>query len=199
MEYIYMEWNVDLIQNPNVLMRILKELNIKDKKIKAFKYLGNAYNFKNVLTLKKRDYARYLEIDNLFIIEFTDGSRLEIDYSEGSTLKLGINSLPKDIKSSLSNNVDVNVLFSNCLNEKIIGFNVEMTDSIDNIDFTGSYGIELDENQDSYIKSFSIILTNDIMITFSNYYDYGCININDYNYNQTKINYDELKKGFKGE
>ena len=62
-------------------------------------------------------------------------------------------------------------------------------------DFTGSYGIEIDENQPAYISRLKIHLTNQIFINFTNYYDYGAIWISDINHHMSKIKWEELKKG----
>ena len=205
MEYSYLKWDVEQIQDPVRLMEVLKSLDIKNKKIKNVKIVGCAYNLEETLDVYKEFHAdkelfvRYVELGEPFIIEFEDGTTFEIDYSEGSTLKLGINSLPKDLVSPVApNNVDGNIMFSNIIGEEIIGYTVDMTDEFElGWDFTGSYGIELDENQPAYISRIKIHLTNQLTINFINYYDYGAVFVNDANHHMTKIKWEELKKGIK--
>lgn len=201
MKYNYIKWDVEQIQDPNILLKKLKELNIKGKKIKAIRTIGYVFNFEMISgTFKDSEiFNRYIEIDTPLIIEFEDHSRFEIDYSEGSTLKIGLNSLPYNIYSeATSNNVDGNIIFSNCLGKTITGYAVEMTDEFGlNWDFTGSYGIELDDNNDLYISRLKIYLTDRLAISFTNYHDYGAVWVNESNDCISLIKWGELKNGVK--
>ena len=201
MEYDFTKWDVDLIQDPNKLLKKLKELDIKNKTIKSIKTVGYCFNFEQMSPIFRdnESFSRYIQIDDPLIIGFEDGTKFEIDYSEGSTLKIGCNSLPDDIKSSVSEpNIDCNVMFSNCIGKEIIGYSVEITDDCYlGFDFTGSYGIELDENQDSYISCLKIHLSDQLTLNYTNYHDYGEVWVTD-SYNHTsKIKWGELKTGYK--
>lgn len=194
-----MKWDVDLIQNPNVLLKKIKEFNLNGRVIKSIRIVGYSFNFEQLSGYinDKETFSRYVEISEPIIIEFEDGSRFEIDYSEGSTLKVGFNSLPKEIVSHIGHNVDGDIMFSNCLGKKIIGFSIEMSDEIElDYFFTGSYGLDLSENQDSYISRLKIHLTDNLYLNFTNYHDYGVVWVTDVYHHTTKIQWSELKKGF---
>ena len=182
MKFEFNKWDVELIQDPIRLMNKLKELNIKDKTIKNIRILGfvdkignSPYDIENVENDKQDNYLRKLIIDDPVIIEFTDGDRLEIDYTEGSSIKIGLNSLPKNIVGNTFDQVDGSIFFSNCINKKIVGFSVEMEDGEHSFDFTGSYGIELDDEQEFYIVNFRLILTECYSLLFNSHYDYGVV------------------------
>ena len=145
------------------------------------------------------EFKRIIEIDEPIIITFEDDDRLEIDYSEGSSIKIGLNSLPENVESKgFINNLDGNVMFSNCIGKTVIGFQVSMQDDYElTWDFTGSYGIELPENQDAYISEFRILLSNSVSIVFKNFYDYGHVWTEDWMVDVSTIKWEELKKGIK--
>ena len=225
MKYEFSEWKTELIQDPNILMSKLKELNIKDKKIKNIIVLGLAYNLtedeatataynyykKTGVDLTDREirnynqidenveFLRYVEIDEPIIIEFEDGSRFEIDYCDGSTIKIGLNTLPKNIEWGINHpNVDGNVVFSNCINKTVIGFEVSMQDEMElTYDFTGSHGVDLSEDQDAYIASFRLLLSDCLAIVFNNFVDYGQVIVQEKNNNYSKILWKDLKNGIK--
>lgn len=225
MNYDFNEWNVKLIQEPNELMETLKSFNLKGKTIKNIRLVGMCYNlsedeatdiaYKYYLDKQievdeilcstydsipdEVEFNRYAQIDEPIIIEFDDGDRLEIDYSEASSLKIGLNSLPKNIQCGCNiANVDGNILFSECIEEQIIGYEVLMQVEFDlTYTFTGSHGIPNPTNQESYISGFKILLTNCLEIHFNSWYDYGevivVIRPNDY----SKTTWKELKYGIK--
>ncbi len=222
MEYNFNKWNVPIIQEPNELMKKLKEFNLIGKKITNIRCVGlcydlteddiedEAYNYyrnKNVENLAEIStyenipldtlLLRSVQIDEPIIFYFDNGDRLEVDYSEASSLKIGKNSLPKNIQYGTNiPNADMNIVFSNCLNKKIIGFEVSMSDELLD-DFTGSHGIQEPENQMSYISSFEIKLEDWISIKFNNFFDYGRVYIESAFESEKKITWEELKKGIK--
>ena len=61
MEFNFREWNVPLIQEPNELMKKLKELNIKGKKIISIRCVGLCYNLGED-RLEDKAYGYYEEI-----------------------------------------------------------------------------------------------------------------------------------------
>ena len=217
MDFNYREWNVDLIQSPQKLMDTLKSFNIKEKKIKDIKVIGNVFNLvdgleeeiykknlndeeSNVENFKDEyEFKRIVEIDEPIIITFDNGDRLEIDYSDGSTIKMGLNSLPENIHSKrFTPNLDMNVMFSDVLGEQVIGFEVSMQDEPEATwDFTGCYDYDLDFEQETFISQFRILLTNAKSIVFRNCYDYGHVYIEDFTVDISKISWKELKEGIK--
>ena len=220
-KYNFSSWDVPIIQKPEELMTKLKELEVKGRKIKAIKCIGLCYNlsedniedvayeyykengsedFERKLDYKNipldTPYIRYVEIDEPIIIYLDNGDRLEIDYSEASSLKIGKNTLPKDLQFGINPpNADVNIIFSNCLEKSIIGYKIETSDELYD-DFTGSHGISMPVNQKSYISNFKIYLEDNLYIEFSSFYDYGEVEIYEGSNNSTII-WKDLKKGIK--
>lgn len=208
MKYHFEDWNVKVIQNPNTLLKTIKSYNIKGKKIKKLELVGFAFNFdyldykkgkKESLYKDNKLFYRYVEIDEPFIIEFEDGNRLEIDYSECSSIKIGLNSLPKDLKSLIREpNIDPNILFSDCVGKEIIGFEVRMVDELELKQFyTGSHDIKEPSSQTGYISKLCILLSDNVMIEFSSFYDYGRVGTSSWTNNPQKIKWEELKNGIK--
>lgn len=215
MEFKFSNWNVDLIQEPNALMKKIKSFKLKGRKIKSIRIVGLCYglidsleeeiyiktnsqeesdiqNFKD-----EYEFNRIIEIDEPIIIEFEDGDRFEIDFSEGSTLKIGLNSLPYDIEPGINiNNLDGNVIFSNCIGQKIIGTQVDVQDEFElTYEFTGSSGSELpSDRQEYFISAFRIYLDNQLSICFKSWYDYGHVYIEKFAKIE-KITWNELKNG----
>ena len=219
MDYRFAKWDVQIIQEPNELMKELKKLNLIGKKIKSIRCVGLCYNLReDIIEEKTYEYyekrqvskldeiseynnipadtpfLRYVQIDEPIIFYFEDGDRLEIDFSEGSSLKLGKNSLPEDIEFGTNYpNIDANVIFSNCIGKEISYFEVSMSSELIS-EFTGSRGIEKPINQDSYISSFRIYLTEWIYIEFNSFFDYGEVAIYE-EYKESQILWKDLKKG----
>ena len=161
--YNYHDWKVKLIQGPFQLLRELRSYNLKERVIKNVYYSGYLY-----------DHCEgYIQIDNPFYIEFEDGDVLAIDYTDFSSVKIGMNALP-DIEKEL-----INKDFNKCIGGKIINYNISICDNI--IDFTHCYGIKLAENRHSYIDGFKLRIYNErnkpreraFWICFRNFYDYG--------------------------
>ena len=213
MQYRFNDLNVDLIQDPYDLLSILKAIKLKGKVIKNIKIVGHCYDIietfeeivyeklgdeKIIVEMFKDDYEfdREIEYDDPIIFEFEDGDKFEIDYGEGSSLKLGINSLPENIECGCNNhNLDGNIMFSNIIGHKILGFEVGMQDDFElTYDFTGSYGIKEPKNQKAYISFLRIILNNGLSIYFSNDFDYGYMSVKEWN-ETSKIKWKDVKKG----
>ena len=213
MQYRFNDLNVDLIQDPYDLLSILKAIKLKGKVIKNINIVGHCYDIietfeeivyeklgdeKIIVEMFKDDYEfdREIEYDDPIIFEFEDGDKFEIDYGEGSSLKLGINSLPENIECGCNNhNLDGNIMFSNIIGHKILGFEVGMQDDFElTYDFTGSYGIKEPKNQKAYISFLRIILNNGLSIYFSNDFDYGYMSVKEWN-ETSKIKWKDVKKG----
>lgn len=220
MEFNFREWNVPLIQEPNELMKKLKELNIKGKKITSIRCVGLCYNlsedmvedhayryyeennienfeelsnYENILS--DTPFTRYVKIDEPIIIYFDDGDRLEIDFSEASSIKIGKNSLPENVEFSINApNADMNIVFSNCIGKAIKRFEVIMSDKLYS-DYTGSQGIPEPENESSYISMFRILLDEGVYIEFNSFVDYGEVAV--YQYGKSEILWEDLKNGLK--
>lgn len=222
MEFDFNKWNVPLIQEPNELMQKLKELNIIGRRIVKIRCVGLCYNFtkdsiedsaynyykeKNIENLQEISaydnipnetmFYRYVMIDGPIILYLDNGDRLEIDYSEGSSLKIGKNSLPENIECGINlPNTDMDVVFSICLEKEIKGFEVCMTDYLID-EFTASWGMPMPEKQNAYITSLKINLNDGIYLNFYSFYDYGEVEVKQRKNEDAKISWEELKKGIK--
>lgn len=219
MKFDFNDWEVPFIQEPNTLMNRLNELDLIGRKIVSIRCVGRCYNlgedeiedrayvFYKEQEVKnpeeKSDYnnisdetlfLRYVQIDEPIVFYLDNGSRVEIDFSEASSVKIGKNSLPDNIEYGCNTpNADANVIFSSCLNNTILGFEVVMANKLSE-DFTGSHGIVMPTNQDSYISSFRICLEGYRFIEFNNFFDYGEVCIKDI-IEISKLPWKELKKG----
>lgn len=213
--YDFKKWDVKLIQEPNELLETLKNFNIKNKVIKSIKLIGIAFNFEDDLEEEiynkindeelskienfkdEYEFFRSIHIDEPIIIEFEDGDKLEIDYSECGSLKIGLNSLPEKLESRRRKpNVDLNVLFSNCIGEKLRGYEVTISDDFElNHDFTWSYDIEEPNNQKTFIAKLSLVLTNNVVINISSFVDFGVVWISTTWGDYYNIKWKELKSG----
>ena len=93
--------------------------------------------------------------------------------------------------------IELNKYFSECIGNKIIDFNILTTNQYDDLDFTGSYGIEDPYGQELFIKQLKLILQNNLAIVFEPYYDYGQVYLEDTNGIVRKITYDKIRESLK--
>ena len=207
--YFFWEWSAPILQTHDEVIAKIKELKLQGRVIKGFYAIGMGYNWTednigetiyNALERKINDgqissdgpfsflpegvyISRYAEIDEPFLIAFEDGDILGIDYSEGSSVRMEMNTIPKDIQFGTNRRTfHPNVLFESLIGKEIVA--VEVTTSTECDDFTGSHGIELDE-QDSYLTKISIVCRKDRewereKLQFSSFYDYGMVTLTDY-------------------
>lgn len=93
--------------------------------------------------------------------------------------------------------IELNKYFSECIGNKIIDFNILTTKEYDDLDFTGSYGIEDPYGQELFIKQLKLILQNNLAIVFEPYYDYGQVYLEDTNGVVKKITYNKIRESLK--
>lgn len=158
------EWNAKLVQEPIKLENLIKNFNIIGLEIIDIKTSSVLYDNPYL--------SNNVEIDQPFVIVLSDGRYLEIDYSEASSIKIGIDSLPKDL---IYNNCEIAVIFKNAIHQKIIDVKVQ-TNNEEPLDFTGSHGIE-EPKYAPYIDSLLLVLSNQSAIRFTNLYDYGEVSL----------------------
>lgn len=123
-------------------------------------------------------------IDEPFIIYFEDDfGDLEIDYSEGSTVRLGSNCIPEGIEPGVNRrSFDANVLFSEIIGGTIKNIYIETSFNLDSFaDFTGSYGLDLEELEE-YIRKITFVIENGqyhetYELSFNSIADYGEIEL----------------------
>jgi hypothetical protein len=213
--YSWQSWSADVLQIPSEVFTAFNNMELVGKKIANIRAVGRAYNL-NTDSILSTLYNNLINKDNFIfdeenwqnipatypctaqldepIIFFLDNSdRLEIDFSEGSSVRMSKNCLPSDIiAGTCDNNFDASKLFANCIGEQIIGLDVESTDEFP--DFTGSYGIDLSEEYDEYIAAICIHLSNFKMIRFSPFFDYGDVCLCDNHGKHLEVTLSELKQ-----
>lgn len=211
-------WAADIYQTPAELREAFEKLPLVGKHIVDMCSIGGAHNmygydlaWKLQIQAERSGVAerfgadpcfyydpeftipRKVQIDEPFVIVFDDGNRLEIDFSEGSSVSLSMNYIPADILPCrgrlIDRDFDAKKYFSPCIGKKLLGFYVKTTS--ERPDFTGSYGISLDENATEYIMYFDLLLEN-MKIRFEAYLDYGKITLLNENENPVKITFREL-------
>lgn len=143
--------------------------------------------------LHRASIKTILRFDEPVIFE-TDKGIFSIDFSESSTIYVARNSLPEDAgKKPAYDRFDISKLLASTTGAKVIGYGIEEEDffAADD-DFTNSFSVGLDENQDSYIKSFRLGMSNGQFLKFYNDYDDGLLELLDENYQPVVIPGSEL-------
>ena len=206
--YSWHAWSAEILQAPAEVYDRFAQMNLFNKKIAKIRAIGFGYNlrydyfeddFENDpdptdinSSPSERTLPRVVEIDEPLIIVFEDGERLEIDFSEGSSIRISQNSIPVDIKPDTNdNNFDATQFFSCCIGQSIVRIEVKSTTITPT--FTGSLGIPLAE-LDEYIDSVWLVLSNATRLKFNAWIDYGVVSATDENGIPLDINLDELKR-----
>ena len=140
-------------------------------------------------------------IDEPFIIDFDDDlGDMEIDYSEGSTVRLGSDCIPEGIKPGVNwRNYDANVLFSDIIGGIIKNIYIESSYKLDSFsDFTWSQGLDLEE-QEEYIHKIILVIENGryhetFELSFNSFADFGEIELTKWG-KQTVKSLGQFRKG----
>ena len=213
--FSWKSWSADVFQTPSEVREAFKKMELVGRSIVNIRAIGRAYNLDidsiaSVLYNNSKDkdnfvfdednwhtysakYPCFAELDEPVIIFLDNYDRVEIDFSEGSSVRMSKNCLPADIIAGIcQNNFDAAKLFSGCIGEQILGFNIESTDEFP--DFTGSHGMDLSEDYDEYIDAISIRLSNYKRIRFCPFFDYGDVYLCDNSGKPLEISLSDLKK-----
>lgn len=226
--YSYWEWSAPILQTPDEIIAKLKELKLEGRKIKNVHCVGMAYNWRDDeiaesvynsldgMTKEQRRMLknpkaflpegifllRWAEIDEPFLIEFEDGDVLAIDYSEGSSVRIDMNTIPKDISFGTNRpTVYADKLFDDIIGKEIVA--VDITTSTVSPDFTASHGLSLDE-QSSYIVGLYIRCREEgsyypqNSLYFTSDLDYGIVELKDCSGETLKVHAPDVKKIVKG-
>ena len=204
-EFDFFEWQVPLIQDADVLEYFLASLKLRGRVIKSIRVIGRCYNFgyfeleelvEDVTNINDDfEFKAYIEIDEPLVIEFVDGDRLEIDFSEASSLKIGLNTLSPEITyGTNSYNLDVNSVFSRCLNQEVADYKVVRSDELTS-EYTGSSGIP--EPKCNFIEKFELMLGNDLKLVFDTFFDYGDVVLRDKEDNILTVKWKDIKDSLK--
>ena len=191
-------WSAPILQTADEVIAAVKEQKLIGRVIKDIQAVGWGYYhscdwFYEIAeaickdddkTLESMDFPCSIEIDEPILILFDDGDILGIDYSEGSSMRMELNTLPWGISPHIgSKNFHANQLFRDILGNRID--DIDITASIMEPEFTGSHGMTLAE-QPSYLRSFSFIchdsgsggkVVSRQEFKFNADFDYGCVSI----------------------
>ncbi len=221
-KFSFWEWSAPVLQTHDEIMTQIKEMKLQGRVIKGFHTVGMGYNWTdycidetiyNVLERMIKEnrispegsfpflpegvyIPRYAEIDEPFLIEFEDGDILGIDYSDASCVRMELNTIPQNINFGTNRRTfHPNVLFESLIGRRITA--IEVTTSTEPDDFTGSYGLDLNE-QDAFIKKVAIVCRKgnaweDEKLEFSSFYDFGNVAITDYEGTALTIHAPDIK------
>lgn len=226
--YSYWEWSAPILQTYDELISKINELKLEGRIVKNVYCIGMAYNWTDdniadsiyntleSMTPEKRNalpnpkaflpegvyLSRWAEIDEPFLIEFEDGDILAIDYSEGSSVRLEMNTIPENISfGTNSPTIHADKLFGDIIGKEIVS--VEVTTSTTMPEFTGSHGLDLDE-QPSYIVGLHILYDDKSCcypqrsLSFNSWMDYGEVALKDHSGAMLKIHAPDIKEVVKG-
>ena len=226
-KFSFWEWSAPILQTFEEVMGKIRELNLKGRVIKGFYAVGMAYNwreddigeaiFNNLenMVLEKRIrpegpfpflpegvfLSRYAELDEPFLIEFEDGDILAIDYCDGSSVRMDMNTVPEDVHFGINRRTfHPNVLFASLIGHKITA--VEVTASTECDEFTWSHGLDIGE-QDAYITKISIVCEHKDRwekkrLEFSSFYDFAVVSVADEIGNTLTIHAPDIKAVVEG-
>ena len=195
-------WSAPILQTAEEVFAKIHELQIIGRVVKDIRSISHNYGFlfndsyreifkairnKDDKALSALDFECCVEIDEPMLIQFEDGDVLGIDFSEGSSIRMDMNTLSWDILSSIDErNFHANRMFDNILGKRID--DVVVSSCLIKPHFTASHGLELDE-QPSYLQSVSFCYLNgeenDInrtwrSLTFETDFDYGVVFLEEY-------------------
>ena len=191
-------WSAPILQTAEEVTGFVHEQKLIGRTIKDIQAVGFGYNWNydyfydiiNAIYKKDRealgsmDFPCLIEIDEPLLILFEDGDILGIDYSDGSSIRMEMNTLPWDLRPGTNRkNFHANQLFRDILGSRIS--DIIIASSIKPPDFTGSYGMDLAE-QPSYLHSFSFICqgcgqdgdaASPLKFKFEPLFDYGFVSL----------------------
>lgn len=175
-KFDWYSWSADVLQTPRELREAFDKLNLIGKRVVDLLAIGGAFDCGSGTT-----GIVYIESWQPFILVFDDGDRLEIDFSEMSSVRMSMNCFPPDL-------VDIEPLpdmdsgepfISPCVGGRIVGLDIGVWYKYPSLEFTGSYCITLNQNQENYIGYFKLLLDNGMKIWFEACFDNGHVYIFD--------------------
>lgn len=218
-EFSWYAWSADVLQTPQEVYDAFDSLGVTGKKIVSIRAIGLGYNLReeriedHILSKTRESgqkspvydstnwytlpmtFPRYAILDEPLLIIFDDGSRLEIDFFEGSSVRISKNCIPVDIKAGVNtNNFDAAKLFSCCIGASIVAFHVEIVEECPC--FTGSHGITIEDEQLIYVDRIDFRLINGTQLRFNAMYDYGEIVATDATGKILELSFADLREVF---
>ena len=175
-KFDWYSWSADVFQSPAELREAFDKLNLIGKRVVDMLAIGRADSWASGNT-------RIIDMESWqpFILVFDDGNRLEIDFSEATSVRMSMNCFPHGLEDieSLPDMDNGERYISPCVGNKIIGMDIGILDTYPYLDFTESYGMELPDDLESYIWYFDMLLDNGLKIRFEAAWDNGDVYILD--------------------
>ena len=208
----FRSWSAPVISEPDRLWDLISDLELEGRVIESISVIGadrfcarewieeRAYDeqegiferdrvqlskFENIGSYIK--YMRWALIEEPIVIKFTDGDRLEIDFSSASRLRISMNSLPEGLMGGIEPaNVDGSILFSDCIGSSINAVSVVES---------GNQPVNFLDKQSSYINALDIYMDNGLKLELSAFMESGHVREMDENGDVCLISFGDLKPG----
>ncbi|MBQ7696062.1 MAG: hypothetical protein IJT50_13185 [Lentisphaeria bacterium] len=187
-------WSAPIFQTAEEVTAFVHEQKLIGRIIKDIQTVGYGYDFlrgdcfidifeaickKDHKSLDSMDFPCAIEIDEPLLILFEDGDILGIDFSDASSIRLEMNTLPWRIRPCINpKNFHADRLFKDILGSRIS--NIIISSSIKPSDTALT---DLDE-QPSYLDSFSFIChgegskaADQLELNFEADFDYGYVSL----------------------
>ena len=196
-KFDFWTWSAPVLQTQEEVVAKIEELKLIGRTIADIQSVGLNYGFENDSIydvfdalnrgdnkkLAKLKFPCTVIIDEPLLIKFSDGDVLGIDFSESSSIRMELNTLPWDIRYGINpRDFHANQMFRGIIG-RTVG-NVLITSSIMPEDmFTGSHGLSL-AKQSSYLHSVSFCcvyngqdhnINRSLKLAFETDFDYGCV------------------------
>ena len=187
-------WSAPILQTAEEVTAFVHEQKLIGRTIKDIQAVGYGYDwgydyFYDIIkaiyendrnALESMDFTCSIEIDEPLLILFEDGDILGIDFSDTSSIRMEMNTLPWGIHPCINNkNFHANQLFRDLLGSRIS--NIMISSSINPSDTAIN-----PEEQPSYLHSFSFICQgrgqdddgeNQLEFKFEAFFDYGLVSL----------------------
>lgn len=190
-------WSAPILQTPEEVTAFVHEQKLVGRTIRDIQAVGFAYDWnfhdcfhdiieaiykKDRKALDSMDFPCAIEIDEPLLILFEDGDILGIDYSENSSIRMEMNTLPWGISPCINRkNFHADRLFKDILGSRISNIILSSSISTNPWDFPGWHGLD---EQSSYLQSFSFIcqgcgqdgeVASPLEFKFESWFDYGYV------------------------
>lgn len=156
-KFDFWTWSAPILQTPEAVVQKVHELKLLGRIIKDIRAIGHFYDIEHSdcyqdifeaiqqgddKSLATLEFPCYITIDEPLLIQFEDGDILGIDFSEGSSVRMELNTLPWDIRPGGNRrNFHANQMFKDILGREI--GDVFVTSALNPPTFTGSHGMDL--------------------------------------------------------
>jgi len=160
--YDFWEWSAPVLQTAEEVRAAVRKMELAGRKIRDIISVGMGYDWAaSVLqerlagcALDEVSLPRCAETDEPYLIIFEDGDVLGIEFAEGSSVRMELNTLPVGIEWGINRRTfHANRLFGKVIGKRLCEVQVQATQERC---FTGAYGLTLGE-QENYIEKLQFI------------------------------------------